>query len=74
MMKKYKVNIDGMMCGHCVSHVTDALKAIGGVNINVSLSDGTAEFSADCNEDKIKSAIEDEGYSVTSIADNITSM
>lgn len=63
------VKIEGMMCEHCVKHVTDALKAIGGDPV-VSLEKGTAVLTATAlNNEQIISAIEDAGYEVNEIID-----
>lgn len=40
-MKRYKV--EGMMCGHCRSHVEKALNSIGGVKATVTLDPPVAE-------------------------------
>lgn len=61
------VNVEGMMCGHCVAHVTKALEGIDGVsNVRVSLDAGTATFDAtDAVSDKqVSDAIEEAGYTV----------
>ncbi len=64
------IEIDGMMCEHCVKHVKDALLKIEGINdVVVSLKDENAIISASCDIDNslIKNAIEDAGYSVKDI-------
>jgi len=68
-MKK-KISIEGMSCGHCVRHVEEALKEIGGVaSVEVSLEDKYAivELSEDVADAKLKEAVEDAGYDVTEI-------
>ncbi len=61
------VVIDGMMCMHCVKHVTDALTSIGG-NAEVSLEDGKAYLKDTAlSDDQIKEAINNAGYTVTEI-------
>ena len=63
------VKIEGMMCEHCVKHVSDALKAIGGDPV-VSLEEGTAILTNTAlNNEQITAAIEDAGYEVTEIID-----
>ena len=63
------VKIEGMMCEHCVKHVSDALKAIGGDPV-VSLEEGTAVLANTAlNNEQITAAIEDAGYEVTEIID-----
>lgn len=67
-MKK-KILIEGMSCGHCVSHVAEALEDIGANDIIVSLEEmsATAEIKEDVTDEKIKAAIEDAGYDVVKI-------
>ena len=61
------VTIDGMMCQHCVKHVTDALTQLG-ADVTVSLEEGKA-FLKDTalNDDQIIDAISNAGYTVTKI-------
>lgn len=67
-MKK-KILIEGMSCGHCVNHVTEALEEIGASDIVVSLEEkiATAEISEDVSDETIKLAVEDAGYDVVEI-------
>jgi len=67
-MKK-KMLIEGMSCGHCVSHVVEVLEDIGANDIIVSLEEmsATAEIKEDVTDEKIKAAIEDAGYDVVKI-------
>lgn len=67
-MKK-KILIEGMSCGHCVSHVAEALEEIGAGDILVSLEENsaTAEIGDDVTDETIKLAIEDAGYDVVGI-------
>lgn len=68
-MKK-KISISGMSCGHCVHHVTEALKEVKGLsNIEVNLDGKFAMADADgsANDEAIKAAISDAGYEVTGI-------
>jgi copper chaperone len=61
MEAKYKVK--GMSCGGCVASVTRALQlAIPGVEIVVSLEQGTAKVTGDHDEETARQAIEDAGY------------
>jgi copper chaperone CopZ len=66
---KKKILIEGMSCGHCVSHVAEALEEIGAGDILVSLEENsaTAEIGDDVTDETIKLAIEDAGYDVTGI-------
>lgn len=68
-MKKV-LTIEGMMCGHCTSHVEKALKEIDGVSeVVVSLENKSAEvtLSKDISDEVFKNIISEEGYEVTSI-------
>lgn len=67
-MKK-NILIEGMSCGHCVNHVTEALKEVGAKDISVSLEKklATAELGTDVTDESIKLAIEDAGYNVVGI-------
>jgi copper chaperone len=63
-----KIFIKGMMCEHCVAHVTQALKNIEGLSaVKVNLQDGLAEASGTAAHAAIQTAIEDEGYDVVRI-------
>ena len=64
------IKIEGMMCKHCVAHVTRALTSIEGVDeVSVSLEDGTATVSMAISMDDsvFISAITEAGYEVVSI-------
>ena len=67
-MKK-TVMIEGMMCQHCVKHVTDALSAIPGCRVTVSLEDACAqvEMTEDIDNSTLTKAVTDAGYTVTEI-------
>lgn len=67
-MKK-TVMIEGMMCQHCVKHVTDALSAIPGCRVTVSLEDACAqvEMTEDVDNAALTKAVTDAGYTVTEI-------
>lgn len=66
--KMKKVNIEGMMCGHCVAHVEKALKGIEGIgDVKVSLEDKCAEITGNVSDEDIKRAVTDAGYEVTGI-------
>ena len=61
------IHIQGMMCPHCVNHVTQALGAIPGVSAQVDLESGTATVTGDVSADTLKAAVEGAGYQVTAI-------
>ena len=65
-----EILIEGMMCGHCVNHVTKALEGLEGVSaVEVSLDDNKASIQADGSvaDEAIKDAIAEAGYEVTGI-------
>lgn len=65
-----KITIEGMSCQHCVRHVKEALEELEGVlSANVSLESKTAEIelNQDVADEKIKAAVSEAGYEVTSI-------
>ena len=74
-MKK-TIQIDGMMCAHCVQHVTEALTAVEGVKkADVSLKKafqkhGTAvvELDRDIADETLINAVTAAGYTVAGIA------
>ncbi len=63
-----KLNVEGMSCSHCVRAVTDAVTALAGVNgVEVSLEQKLVTVGYDpakVSLDVIKTAIEDQGYTV----------
>jgi len=67
-MKK-TISIEGMMCKHCVKHVTDALNKLDGVAAEVSLSNKSAvvNLEKEVSDESLKQAVEDAGYQVTGI-------
>ena len=62
------VRVTGMTCGGCISNVTQALKAVSGVDeVSVSLSAGEATVKFDerlTSGEKLKSAVKGAGYGV----------
>ena len=68
-MKK-ELAIEGMMCEHCVKHVTRALEGLpGAAEVNVDLAEKKAFLSVPdtVTDDAIKAAVADAGYEVTGI-------
>ena len=72
--KKYKYTttmmIEGMMCGHCESHIADALRKVPGVEtVKASHIKKTAIISSDIPIDKevLRKAVDDTGYEVKDI-------
>jgi copper chaperone len=65
-----KILIEGMSCQHCVNHVKNALEELDGIkSAKVSLENKSAEIELnhDVDDEKIKAAIDEAGYEVTSI-------
>ncbi|MDC2866871.1 copper chaperone CopZ [Bacillus sp. BP-3] len=62
------LNVQGMTCNHCKMAVTNALTELEGVqNVEVQLQEGTVNVEYDeakVDVEKIKEAIEDQGYDV----------
>ena len=68
-MIKTTLGIDGMMCGMCESHINDVVRQNFKVKkVNSSHTKGTCEIISEeaVDEAKIKKAIADTGYDVTS--------
>jgi len=67
-MQTELLKIMGMTCGGCTSNVTNALKAVSGVNdVQVSLSAGEATVQYDeqlTSPDQLKTAVKSAGYNV----------
>ena len=69
-MKKLIFQIDGMMCGHCESHVNDVVRRAENVRkVSSSHVSGLTEAEVEDNvsPDKIVAAIEADGYKVLSV-------
>jgi copper chaperone len=67
-MERVTLAIDGMSCGHCVRSVEQALKSLDGVAVEqVAVGTATVQYDpASTSIDRLKDAVEDEGYQVTS--------
>lgn len=65
-MNRTTIEVEGMMCEHCVKHVKDALEK-NGVEATVSLKDKKAVVTGDISDEMIKSCIADAGYEVKAI-------
>jgi copper chaperone CopZ len=69
---KRLVNVQGMVCKHCVMHITEALKEVPGVmDVIVSLEDGTAtvDTNASVTDEALAAAITDVGYTPGAVTD-----
>ena len=63
-----KLNVEGMMCEHCVAHVTKALEGVPGVSsVKVSLEDKDAvvEASSEVTDEALVAAVKNAGYEAT---------
>ena len=68
---KTTIKIEGMMCQHCVAHVTKALEGIDGVtSVEVNLKKKTAviERAENVTNEKLTEAITQAGYEVKKIS------
>ena len=64
-MRSVRLKVEGMMCEHCVAHVTEALAGVRGVsNVAVSLDRGEATLDAGLlvKDDQLVAAVKDAGY------------
>ena len=64
------IQIEGMMCAHCVAHVQKALEGVAGVSaVAVSLEQGNAKVTlqSPVADEALKQAVEDAGYTVNGI-------
>ena len=68
-MKTITLSIDGMMCQHCVAHVTKALSAIEGVTpvVNLEKKNAVCTVAGDVPAEALKAAVEEAGYTVTAV-------
>lgn len=65
-MKTTVLKVEGMTCGHCVNSVEGAIKQLGATG-KVDLSNKSVSIEFDESKlpiEKIKAAIEDQGYDV----------
>ena len=66
-IKKHILQVEGMMCEHCVNHVKNACEKVSGVSIatpSLELNNVTIEYVGTLNIDKIIDNIEKAGYKV----------
>lgn len=69
-MVKTTLGIDGMMCGMCESHINDTVrKSFDVKKVTSSHSKGVTEIISESpiDEEKLKAAIGETGYTVTSV-------
>ncbi|MCL2462141.1 MAG: copper ion binding protein [Defluviitaleaceae bacterium] len=67
-MEKITLKIEGMSCEHCVKAVKNALTALPGVSaaqVDLKGKSAVVEYDpAKCAAERMKAAVEDEGYRV----------
>ncbi len=69
MSTNYKLHIEDMNCGGCVSSIQEALEAIAGVsNINIELASKTAAFETGIALDSVLATLKDAGYEGTLVS------
>jgi copper chaperone CopZ len=63
-MSEINLNVSGMTCGSCVKHVTNALKALDGVeDVSVDLATGKVKVTrATVKTDDLIAALIEDGY------------
>ncbi len=63
------ISIEGMMCQHCVAHVTKALTEVPGVEtVEVSLENKNAVVTGSAEAQALKEAVTEAGYKVKKIS------
>ena len=68
---KRTLKIEGMMCQHCVAHVTKALQGVAGVTaVEVNLKKKTAvvELGEEVQNEALTAAVTEAGYEVKKIS------
>ena len=69
-MYRYTLEVDGMMCGMCEAHVNETVRKnfdVKKVKSSVNKRETVIECENLLDEDKLKKAIDDTGYSVINI-------
>jgi len=62
--------IEGMSCGHCSKRVEEALKSVKGVKsvqVNLETKNAVVILKTDVENEILKTAVEDAGFSVVDI-------
>ena len=70
-MIRYTVQVEGMMCGMCESHVNDVVRknfSVKKVTASHSKNEVTIIANEELDEDKLTKAIKDTGYDVGTIS------
>jgi len=67
-MKSHELTIQGMTCGHCVSHVKQALDTIDGLEVeDVQIGKARVWYEDQKVADVLTKKVEEAGYRVLSI-------
>ncbi len=63
------IDIEGMMCAHCVAHVEKALNAIDGVSAKADLENKCAvvTLTKDVSDEMLAAAVTEAGYEVKGV-------
>ena len=62
-MKTVELQVQGMSCGSCVKHVSEALRTLEGVSdVAVDLQSGRVKVSGDSGSHALLAALQDAGY------------
>ena len=67
---KRELKVEGMMCQHCVKHVTDALQAVEGVEkaeVDLKKKRAVVTLEGPVADEVLTSAVKEAGYEVTDI-------
>ncbi len=71
-MNKITVKIEGMACGMCEAHICDTIRRVfpGAKKVSASRKSGEATFLSEnaADEDVLKRAITDTGYTFVSLS------
>ena len=60
-----RLKVSGMTCEHCVRAITQAVRALPGVeDVSVDLAQGDVTVAGTPNERAVREAIAEEGYEV----------
>jgi copper chaperone CopZ len=71
-MKSVELQVQGMSCGSCVKHVTEALHALDGVSeVAVDLQSGRVKVGGDSDCNVLLAALEEAGYPAQSSANAV---
>ncbi len=65
------IDVEGMMCDHCVAHVKQALENVEGVSeavVNLDAGIAVVKLTQDVSDQVLRHAVEEAGYEVKAIA------